>query len=231
MENKGYNNYLYTTRLSRMDKQILKLKSEKHKLPIIGTAGVIKKLSSNSVAIGKSHFEQFITTQPGMTDLVNNICQSLTYNNAKSAKYVTKEFQVWISNSELFWLAHEADDVIDKVIASINDSCLRDHFGRVLNDIYKSNIGDSDANMLKTLVRILKDYLEDVAKMASLFVLETWDEILFRYENYMMEICFSFEIVALLVRFRFMKMGVSVEDIQEMAPLSIFKNMIGKDTV
>ena len=166
-----------------------------------------------------------------MTDLVNNICQSLTYNNAKSAKYVTKEFQVWISNSELFRLAHEADDVIVKVIASINDSWLRNRFGKVLNDIYKSNIGDSDANMLKFLVKILKDYREDVAKMASSFVFESMDEIVLRYENYMMDLCFSFEIVALLVRFRFMKMGISVEDIQEMAPLSIFKNMIGKNTV
>ena len=124
-----------------MDKQILKLRSDKHEVPIIGTTGVIKILSNNSVGIGKSHFEQFITTQPGMTDLVNNICQSLTYNNAKPAKHVTKEFQVWISNSKLFWLAHEADDVIDKVIASIRDDCIREHFGRVLNDIYKINIG------------------------------------------------------------------------------------------
>jgi hypothetical protein len=206
--------YLHINRLARMDNQILKLTSEKHKLPIIGTKGVIKKLSSNSVGIGKCHFEQFITTQPGMTDLVNNICQSLTYNNAKSAKYVTKEFQVWISSSELFQLAHKADDVIVKVIVSIKDSFLRNRFVRVLNDIYKSNIGDSDANMLKFLVKILKDYREDVAKMASSFVLETWDEILLRYENYMMDLCFSFEIVALLVRFRFMKMGISVKDIQ-----------------
>ena len=128
-------------------------------------------------------------------------------------------------------MAHEADDVIVKVIASIKDSFLRNRFGRVLNDIYKSNIGDSDANMLKFLVKILKDYREDVAKMASSFVFEAMDEIVLRYENYMMDLCFSFEIVALLVRFRFMKMGIGVKDIQEMAPLSIFKNMIGKNTV
>ena len=201
---------------------------EKHKLPIIGTKGVIKKLSSNSVGIGKCHFEHFITTQPGMTDLVNNICQSLTYNNAKSAKYVTKEFQVWISNSELFWLAHEADDVIVKVIASINDSFLRNRFGRVLNDIYKINIGDADANMLEIFVKIMKDYLEDVSKMAFSFLLK-WNKALFSYKNYMLDLCFLLEIVALLVRFRFMKMGVNLKDIQEMAPLSIYKNLIGKD--
>ena len=118
-----------------MNNQILKLPIEKL------TIGTINKLSSNSVGICKSHFEQFITTQPGMIDLLNPICQSLTYNDSKSLINVTKEFQVWISNSKLFWLAHEADDVIDKVIASIKDDCIREHFGRVLNDIYKINIG------------------------------------------------------------------------------------------
>jgi hypothetical protein len=207
-----------------MDKQILKSKSEKHKLSI----GITKTLSSNSVEIGKSHFEQFITTQPGMTDLVNNICQSLTYNNVKSAKYVTKDFQSWISNSELFRLAHEADTIICKVIASIKDDCIREHFGRVLKDIYKINIGDADANMLEIFVKIMKDYLEDVAKMALSFLLK-WKEALFSYKNYMLDLCFLLEIVALLVRFRFMKMGVNLIDIQEMAPLSIYKNLIGKD--
>ena len=166
-----------------MDKQILKLKSDKHEVPIIGTTGVIKTLSNNSVRIGKSHFEQFITTQPGMTDLVNNICQSLTYNNAKSAKYVTKEFQSWISNSELFRLAHEADTVIDKVIGSIKDDCIREHFGRVLNDIYKINIGDADANMLDIFVKTMKHYFKDVAKMALSF-LPKLNEALFSYNKF-----------------------------------------------
>ena len=211
-----------------MDKQTLNLKSDKHEVPIIGTTGVIKTLSNNSVGIGKSHFEQFITTQPGMTDLVNNICQSLTYNNAKAAKYVNKDFQIWISNSKLFWLAHEADDVIDKVIASIKDDCIREHFGRVLNDIYNINIGDADANMLDIFVKTMKHYFKDVAKMALSFVPKL-NEALFSYNNYMLDLCFLFEIVALLVRFRFMKMGVNLKDVQEMAPLSIYKNLIGKD--
>ena len=92
----------------------LKVQSEKLKIPIGGKTIINKKLSSNSVGIFKSHFEQFITTQPGMIDLVNNICQNLTYNDSKSAKYVSKEFQVWISNSELSHLAFEADAVITK---------------------------------------------------------------------------------------------------------------------
>ena len=73
----------------------------------------------------------------------------------------------------MFWLAHEADDVIDKVIASIKDDCIREHFGRVLNDIYKINIGDANANMLEIFVKMINDYLEDVAKMAFPFVIET----------------------------------------------------------
>ena len=102
----------------------------------------------------------------------------MTYNDLESAKYVTKEFQSWISNSELFRLAHEADTIICKVIASIKDDCIREHFGRVLNDIYKINIGDADANMLEIFVKIMKDYLEDVAKMALSFLLK-WKEALF----------------------------------------------------
>ena len=144
-----------------MAKQKFKLKSDKPKFSIVVTSGEIKKLSRNSVGIGKSHFEQFITTQPGMTDLVNNICQDLTYDDSKSAKYVSKEFKVWISNSELFNLAFEADAVIDKIIASIADGCFREHFGRVLTDVYKSVIGNFNANMLKILVKLMKDYLED----------------------------------------------------------------------
>ena len=131
-----------------MDKQILKSKSEKHRLPLSGTTGITKMLSSNSVGIGKSHFEQFITTQPGMIDLLNLICQSLTYNDSKSVKNVTKEFQVWISNSELFRLAYEADAIIDKFIGSIKDNCFREYFGRLLTNVYKRVIGNFNANML-----------------------------------------------------------------------------------
>ena len=80
-----------------MGKRILKLQIDK--LKSNKKTSVIKKLSSNPVWVFKSHFEQFITTQPGITDLLNQICQSLTYNDLKSAKYVTKEFQSWISNS------------------------------------------------------------------------------------------------------------------------------------
>ena len=82
--------------------------------------------------------------------------------------------------------------------------------------------------MLKILIANIKDYIEDVANMTLSFELQT-DEILFLYENYMLDLCFLLEIVALLVRFRFMKMGVNLKNVQEMAPLSIYKNLIGKD--
>ena len=206
----------------------LKVQSEKLKIPIGGKTIINKKLSSNSFGIFKSNFERFITTQPGMTDLVNNICQNLTYNDSKSAKYVSKEYQVWMSNSELFRLAYKADTVLDKVIASINDSCFREHFGEVIADVYKSVIGNFDANMLKILVKLMRDYLEDVAKMASSVLVES-DEILFSYQNYMMDLCVSFEILALLHRFWCSNMGV--KNVQEMAPLQLVehsKSMISK---
>ena len=207
-----------------MSEEIKKEKSEKQKFPVGGTTSIIKKLSSNSVGIFKSHFEQFITTQPGMIDLVDNICQNLTYNDSKSAKYVSKEFQVWISNSELSHLAFEADAVLDKIIASINDSCFREQFGKVLTDVYKSVIGNFDANMLKTLVKLMKDYLEDVVKMASSVVIET-DEILFSYQNYLMDLCVSFAFFPLLLRFWVLNMVV--KNGQE-KPSRNFESMIGK---
>ena len=203
-----------------MRKQIQEVQSEKLKFPIDGTTSIIKKLSSNSVGIFKSHFEHFITTQPGMIDLVDNICQNLTYNDSKSAKYVTKEFQVWISNSELSLLAFEADAAIDKVITSINGSCFREHFGKVLTDVYKSVIGNFNANMLKILVKLMKEYLEDVVKMASSVVVET-DEILFSYENYMMDLCVSFAFLLLLLKFWAPNIGGKI--VQE-----CFEGMIGK---
>ena len=58
----------------KMSKQIQEVQSEKLKFPIDGTTSIIKKLSSDRAGIFESHFEQFITTQPGMIDLVNNIC-------------------------------------------------------------------------------------------------------------------------------------------------------------
>ena len=132
-----------------MSELILKLKSEKLN-SIIGVTGVIKKKPpSNCIWTFNSHFEQFITTQPGMTDLLNHICQSLTYNDSKSVKNVTKEFQTWISNSKIFKLAYEADLVIAKVITTIKDSCFREHFVKVLNNVYKSIIGDCDADLVK----------------------------------------------------------------------------------
>ena len=187
-----------------MDEIILKVDTEKLKIPI-GTTGVIKKLSRNSAGIFKSHFEQFITTQPGITDLVDHICQSLTYNDSKSAKCVNKEFQVWISNSKLFRLAYEADTVIDKVISSINDRRFREHFGRFIKDVYKSIIDDCKADMLKIFVEIMKDYF--AIDMAFPVIIEK-NEILFSYAKHMMNLCFSFEIVALFVGFRFTKLGV-----------------------
>ena len=199
-----------------MSEEIQEEKSEKQKFPVGGTTSIIKKLSSNSVGIFKSHFEQFITTQPGMIDLVDNICQNLTYNDSKSAKYVTKEFQVWISNSELSHLAFEADAVLDKIIASINDSCFREQFGKVSTDVYKSMIGNFNANMLKILVNVMKDFLEDVVKMASSVVIET-DEILFSYQNYLMDLCVSFAFLPLLVP---NMVGKTVQE--------CFESMIGK---
>ena len=203
-----------------MSKQIQEVQNEKLKFPTDGTTSVIKKLSSNCAWIFESHFEQFITTQPGMTDLVNNICQNLTYNDVKSAKYVSKEFHVWISNSELSHLAFEADAVIDKVIASINHCCFREKFGKVLTDVYKSVIGNFNANMLKILVKLMKEYLEDVVKMASSVVVET-DEILFSYENYMMDLCVSFAFLLLLLKFWAPNIGGKI--VQE-----CFEGMIGK---
>ena len=202
-----------------MNNQILKVPIEKL------TIGTINKLSSNSVGIFKSHFEQFITTQPGMIDLLNPICRSLTYNDSKSLKNVTKEFQVWISNSELFRVGYEADLVIAKVIATINGSCFREGFGKILNDAYKTIIGDCNTNMLELFIEIMKDYLEeDVAHMNFSVVLQT-DEELISYGNYIMDLCFSFEILALLAGFRFMKMGV--KDVEEMPLQEIFKSIIG----
>ena len=207
-----------------MSKQIENIQSEKLKVPVGGTTSMIKKLSSNSVGISKSHFEQFITTQPGMIDLVDNICQNLTYNDSKSTKYVSKEFQVWISNSELSHLAFEADAVLDKIIASINDSCFREQFGKVLTDVYKSVIGNFNANDLKILVKLMKDYLEDVVMMVSSVVIET-DEILFSYQNYLMDLCVSFAFFPLLLRFWVLNMGV--KNGQE-KPSRNFESMIGK---
>ena len=207
-----------------MSEEIKKEKSEKQKFPVGGTTSIIKKLSSNSVGIFKSHFEQFITTQPGMIDLVDNICQNLTYNDSKSAKYVSKEFQVWISNSELSHLAFEADAVLDKIIASINDSCFQEQFGKVLTDVYKSVIGNFNANDLKILVKLMKDYLEDVVKMASSVVIET-DEILFSYQNHLMDLCVSFAFFPLLLRFWVLNMVV--KNGQE-KPSRNFESMIGK---
>ena len=159
----------------------LKVQSERLKIPM---GEKDKKLSCNSVGIFKSHFEQFITTQPGMTDLVNNICQNLTYNDSKSAKYVSKEFQIWMSNSELFRLAYEADAVLDKVITSINDGCFREHFSKVITDVYKSVIGNFNANMLKILVKLMKDYLEDVVMMVSSVSIRTDEAILTTSSRY-----------------------------------------------
>ena len=212
-----------------MSEEIKKEKSEKQKFPVGGTTSIIKKLSSNSVGIFKSHFEQFITTQPGMIDLVDNICQNLTYNDSKSAKYVSKEFQVWISNSELSHLAFEADAVLDKIIASINDSCFREQFGKVLTDVYKSVIGNFNANMLKILLRLMKDHLDDVVKhlaLSSKSIVVEIDEILVAYENYMIDLCVSFEVLELLRRF--WRANLGGKDVQEMAPLQINKNMMGK---
>ena len=205
-----------------MDNQIHQVPAEK--LPI-GTTGVINKLPSNYVGIFKSYFEQFITTQPGMIDLLNLICQGLTYNDSKSVNNVTKEFQVWISNSKLFRLGYEADLVIAKLIATINGSCFREHFGKILNDAYKTIIGDCNTNMLQLFIEIMKDYLdEDVPNMDFLVEVEA-DEVVISYGNYIMDLCFTFEILALLAGFRFMKMGV--KNVEEMPPQEIFKRIIG----
>ena len=201
-----------------MDNRIIKLQTEE--LPI-GTSDDINKLPSNS----ESHFEQFITTQPGMTDLLNHVCQNLTYSDSRSVKNVTKDFQVWISNSEVFRLACEADAIIDKVIATINDEIFREHFRIVLRDVYKNMIGNCKVDMLEIFIEIMNDYyLEDVVDM-TLSVEREMDEVLFFYGNFMMDICFSFEIMALFVGFRFMQM--EVEDVEKISPLTIIKNIKG----
>jgi hypothetical protein len=208
-----------------MSEPILKLQSENLKSPTGATGVIKKKLPSNSVWIFKSHFEQLITTQPDMMDLLNHICQSLTYNDSKSVKNVTKDFQVWISNSEIFRLAYEANLIIAKVIATINDNYFREHFVKDLDHVYKSIIGDCNTDMLKFFIEIIKNYyLEDVVDMAMSDVCKT-DEILFSYGNCMMDLCFSFEIMALLARFRLRKMGVN--DVQGMSNRAINKHIIG----
>ena len=160
-----------------------------------------------------------------MTDLLNHICQSLTYNDLRCVKKVTKDFQVWISNSELFRLAYEADTIIDKVIATINDECFREHFGIVLRDVYKNMIGNCKADMLEISIEIMNDYyLEDVIDM-TLSVEREMDEILFLYGNHMVDLCFSFEIMALFVGFRFLQLGV--KDVEEILPMTIIKNIKG----
>ena len=143
-----------------------------------------------------------------------------------SVKNVTNEFQVWISNSEIFRLAYEADLVIAKAIATIKDSRFREHFVKVLNNVYESIIGDCDTDMVKIFVELMKNYyLKDVVDMALPDKYKT-DEILFSYGNYMMDLCFSFEIMALFAGFRLRKMGVN--DVQEMTNRTIIKHIIGK---
>ena len=151
------------------------------------------------------------------------------------SRFDLQQFKVYqvrlqrIQSLELFRLAYEADAVTDKVIASIKDGCFREHFGRVLTDVYKSVIGNVNADMLKILLGPLKYYLDDVVKHLALssksIVFET-DEILVSYENYMIDLCVSFEILALLRRFWCANMGG--KDVQEMTPLQVYQSMMGK---
>ena len=83
----------------------------------------------------------------------------------------------------------------------LSTTVVSENTGRALTDIYES--------MLKILIANIKDYIEDVANMTLSFELQT-DEILFLYENYMLDLCFLFEIVALFLRVRFMKLGVNI---------------------
>ena len=75
----------------------------------------------------------------------------------------------------------------------------------------------------------MKDYLDDVVKHLALssksIVVET-DQILVSYENYLIDLCVSFEVLELLRRFWNENMGGN--DVQEMTPLQINKNMMGK---
>ena len=73
--------------------------------------------------------------------------------------------------------------------------------------------------MLKILVKLMKDYLEDVVKMASSVVVET-DEIMFSYQNYMMDLCVSFAFLPLLLHWG---PNMVVTTVQE-----VFQSMIGK---
>ena len=70
--------------------------------------------------------------------------------------------------------------------------------------------------MLKILLRPLEIYLDDVVKHLALssksIVVET-DEIQVSYENYLIDLCVSVEILALLRRFWCANMGC--KDVQE----------------
>ena len=62
--------------------------------------------------------------------------------------------------------------------------------------------GDCDTDMLKIFVKLMKNYyLKDVVDMTLSDEYKT-DDILFSYWNYMMDLCFSFEIMALFAGFR-----------------------------
>ena len=79
--------------------------------------------------------------------------------------------------------------------------------------------------MLQLFIEIMKDYLdEDVPNMDFLVEVEA-DEVVISYGNYIMDLCFTFEILALLAGFRFKKMGV--KNVEEMPPQEIFKRIIG----
>ena len=56
-------------------------------------------------------------------DLLNHICQSLTYNDSKSVKNVTKDFQVWISNSEICKLFEIQFRIHNKYVTKNEKKC------------------------------------------------------------------------------------------------------------
>ena len=98
-----------------------------------------------------------------------------------------------------------------------------------MTDVYKSIIGNFNANRLKILLRPMKLCLDDVVKhlalLSNLIVVET-DEILVSYENYILDLCVSFEILALLRKFWWANVGG--KDVLNMAPMQVYQSMMGK---
>ena len=71
----------------------------------------------------------------------------------------------------------------------------------------------------------LDDVVKHLALLSNLIVVET-DEILVSYENYILDLCVSFEILALLRKFWWANVGG--KDVLNMAPMQVYQSMMGK---